>query len=201
MIDILAPFVASLEHMIKEKPSKAVGRAHNASNLDAYKLRIEAIDFTLASDDGLKLTTYDQADLILLGVSRTGKTPTALYLALNFGLKVANYPFTADDLPTFCLHEFHKKNRQKLVGLTISPERLSSIRKERRPDGRYASYIQVVIELDAIRDLFDREKVPVIDTTTRSVRGNCSIDIKYCIYAAAAPKSIAYSVSRLNNRI
>jgi [pyruvate, water dikinase]-phosphate phosphotransferase / [pyruvate, water dikinase] kinase len=169
VIDILEPFVATLERMIEEKPSKAVGRAHTANNFDAYKRRIEAIDFSLATDDGLKLSDYDQADLILLGVSRTGKTPTALYLALNFGLKVANYPFTADDLPCFRLHESHKKNRQKLVGLVISPERLSTIRRERRPIGKYADHLQVVLELDAGRELFYRENIPVVDTTTRSV--------------------------------
>ena len=101
VIDIFQPFMSTLERMIAEKSSKIVGRAHNAKNSDAYKRRIEAIDFTLGTDDGLRVNDYDQADLILLGISRTGKTPTALYLALNFGLKVANFPYTSDDLPHF----------------------------------------------------------------------------------------------------
>lgn len=169
VIDIFAPFVNTLERMMAAKSSKAVGRAHNASNIHAYKRRVEAIDFTMATDDGLRLHDYEQADLILLGVSRTGKTPTALYLALNFGLKVANYPFTAEDLPRFDLHEAHKNNRQKLVGLTISPERLADIRRERRPEGNYADYLQICMELDALNELFSREKIKSVDASTRSV--------------------------------
>jgi [pyruvate, water dikinase]-phosphate phosphotransferase / [pyruvate, water dikinase] kinase len=169
VIDIFQPFVKTLERMIEEKPSKEVGRAHNARNPDAYKRRILAIDFTLSTDDGLKLGDYDQADIILLGVSRTGKTPTALYLALNFGLKVANYPFTVEDLPHFELNHAHQKNRHKLVGLMISPERLTSIRKERRPLGNYAHHLQVSLELDALSELFHRERIPFVDTTIRSV--------------------------------
>lgn len=169
VIDIFQPFMATLERMVEEKSSKAVGRAHKAGDTDAYKQRIQAIDFTLATDDGLKTTDYDQADLILLGVSRTGKTPTALYLALNFGLRVANYPFTADDLPRFELNIAQQKNHAKLMGLMISPERLTSIRRERRAEGNYADHLQVSLELDALDDLFWREKIPFVDTTTRSV--------------------------------
>ncbi len=169
VIDIFTPFLKTLERMMASKSSRAVGRAHAASNFDAYKRRIEAVDFTMATDDGLKLYDYDQADFILLGVSRTGKTPTALYLALNFGLKVANYPFTAEDLPTFMLQAAHKKNRHKLVGLTISSERLSNIRRERRSEGNYADYLQICMELDALKDLFEREQIKSVDTSTRSV--------------------------------
>lgn len=169
VIDIFQPFMATLEHLINEKSSKAVGRAHNAKDFEAYKNRVKAIDYTLATDDGLRLLDYDEGDVILLGVSRSGKTPTALYLALNFGLKVANYPFTADDLPHFTLKDAHKKNRSKLVGLTISPDRLISIRKERRADGYYADRAQVNSELNALQELFEREKIPFIDASTRSV--------------------------------
>ena len=169
VIDIFQPFVATLERMIEEKPSKVVGRAHTANNLDAYKMRIDAIDFTLATDDGLKQSDYNHADLILLGVSRTGKTPTALYLALNFGLRVANYPFTPDDLPRFSLNDPLQNNREKLVGMIIGPERLTGIRKERRALGKYADHLQVVVELNAVKELYARENIPSVDTTTRSV--------------------------------
>lgn len=169
VIDIFQPFMATLERLIEEKSSKAVGRAHNARNSHAYQRRVEAIDFTLATDDGLRVSDYHQADLILLGISRTGKTPTALYLALNFGLKVANYPFTAEDLPRFQLNPIQEQNRHKLVGLTISAERLTGIRKERRATGKYADQLQVTLELDALKELFAREKIPFVDTTIRSV--------------------------------
>lgn len=169
VIDIVAPFMGTLERMMEEKPSKAVGRAHHAGDTDVYKKRISAIDFTLATDDGLRLHDYDQADIILLGVSRSGKTPTALYLALNFGLKVANYPFTPDDLPQFSLHKAHQHNRPKLIGLMISLERLKSIRKERFAKGNYADTAQITTELDALKRLYEREQIPYVDTSTRSV--------------------------------
>ena len=169
VIDILEPFVKNLELLIAEKPSKAVGRAHHAGDSDAYKKRILAIDFTLACDDGLRLSSYDDADIILLGVSRSGKTPTALYLALNFGLKVANYPFVVDDLPHFSLNEVHKKNRHKLIGLMISQERLMTIRKERFAKGRYAHPEQIAEELSALRELYAKEHIRVVETSTRSV--------------------------------
>lgn len=169
VIDIFRPFMHSLEVLMQAKSSKEVGQAHKVSNELAYQKRITAIDFTLATDDGLKTCDYDHADIILLGVSRSGKTPTALYLALNFGLKVANYPFTADDLPQFSLIKDHIVNRHKLIGLSISEERLFSIRKERRAEGGYSNKANIYQELTALHNLFQQEKIPFIDTTTRSV--------------------------------
>lgn len=169
VIDIFRPFMATLERLMDSKSSKEVGQAHKVGNELAYQKRVAAIDYTLATDDGLKTTDYDQADIILLGVSRTGKTPTALYLALNFGLKVANYPYTSEDLPTFELIKDHVNNRHKLVGLIISPARLLCIRRERRAGGSYADPLGIATELQALNLLFAREAIPYIDTTTRSV--------------------------------
>ncbi len=168
-IDIFAPFMARLELLMNSKSSKEVGQAHRLGNEVAYQKRVMAIDYTLATDDGLRTNDYDDADIILLGISRSGKTPTALYLALNFGLKVANYPFTADDLPEFKLLEAHKKNREKLVGLIISSERLASIRQARRANSSYAEPRAIQEELEALKALYIREQIPIIDTTTRSV--------------------------------
>lgn len=168
VIDIFAPFLANLENVLNKKSSKQVGRAHTAS-MQRYTQRTEAIDFTMATDDGLRTYDYDKADIILLGVSRSGKTPTALYLALNFGLKVANFPFTADDLPEYSLHEAHKKNHHKLIGLIVNAERLTTVRKERRPQSSYADEKQVKLELAALRALYVKENIPIIDTTIRSV--------------------------------
>ncbi|OPZ24043.1 MAG: Phosphoenolpyruvate synthase regulatory protein [bacterium ADurb.BinA186] len=169
VIDIFRPFMPTLERLMDKKSSKEVGQAHKVGNQHLYQKRVAAIEYTLATDDGLKTTDYDQADIILLGVSRTGKTPTALYLALNFGLKVANYPFTSEDLPEFTLIKAHLENRHKLVGLIISPERLLSIRRERRALGSYADPKAIAAELAALNSLFARESIPFIDTTTRSV--------------------------------
>lgn len=169
IIDIIRPFIPSLEKLMGEKSSQRAGLAHKMINVREYDERIMAIDFTLSTDDGLKVSDYDEADIILLGVSRSGKTPTALYLALNFGLKVANYPFTSEDLPEFTLTLEQKKNHHKLFGLLISVERLTSIRKERRAAGNYSNVEQVSKELLALKDLFAREKIPFVDTTNRSV--------------------------------
>lgn len=169
VIDILSPFVAKLEFLINKKSSKRAGQSYKMKNVQKYDERIMAIDFTLETDDGLKTNDYDAADIILLGVSRCGKTPTALYLALNFGLKVANYPFTAEDLPEFKLNLEQKRNHHKLFGLLISEERLASIRKERRSVGNYANIDYIKKELQALKDLLVREKIPFVDTTNRSV--------------------------------
>lgn len=169
IVDILNPFIPVLEKMISEKSSRRVGQAHKMNNHKEYEKRIASIDFTLSTDDGLNLRYYDDADIILLGISRTGKTPTALYLALNFGLKVANYPFTSEDFPHFRLKEEHKRNKNKLFGLSISPERLASIRKERNISGSYAQADHIEQELLALKDLFVKEKIPYVDTTNRSV--------------------------------
>jgi regulator of PEP synthase PpsR (kinase-PPPase family) len=169
VINIIEPFTKTLEAIINERSSKAVGRAHQVSDLDRYKRRLEAIDFSLATDDGLRRQDYDKADIIILGVSRSGKTPTALYLALNFNLKVANYPFTTDDLPKFFLTNEHKKNRHKLIGLMISEERLLTIRRERYEKSTYANPVWIHKEVFALMELYKNEQITFIDSTTRSV--------------------------------
>ena len=113
------------------------------SDIDAYMRRIEATNFALANDDGGISRNYDEADVILVGVSRSGKTPTCLYLALQYGVYAANYPLTDEELENGNLPEFLTKQKQKLYGLMIAPERLREIRKERRPMGRYSSAQQV----------------------------------------------------------
>lgn len=178
VINIIAPFNKTLETIIKERPSKAIGRAHQLLDIAIYKKRLEAIDFTLATDDGLRKQDYDEADIILLGISRSGKTPTALYLALNFNLKVANYPFTPDDLPQFHLIDEHKHNRHKLIGLMIAEERLLIIRKERYQKHSYADRSLIREEIKALKELYDREALPWLDTTTRSVEEIAALILK-----------------------
>lgn len=169
VIDIFRPFMSKLEDLMHKKSSKEVGMAHKIGDELAYQNRVAAIDFTLSTDDGLKTSHYDHADIILLGVSRSGKTPTALYLALNFGLKVANYPYTSEDLPKFKLIDAHLRNRNKLIGLNIEPQRLLNIRSQRLQLGSYADPIMIKKELSALTDLFLRENILAIDTTTKSV--------------------------------
>jgi len=135
----------------------------------AYATRIDATNFALANDDGSLVRDYERADLILVGVSRSGKTPTCLYLAMQYGIFAANYPLTDDDLESRRLPRPLEAYTRKLFGLTIRPDRLQQIRNERRPDSRYSSAAQVAFEVRAAESLFERHGVPVLDTTEVSI--------------------------------
>ncbi|EEG83507.1 hypothetical protein PROPEN_04276 [Proteus penneri ATCC 35198] len=138
-------------------------------NLSKYDARIAAIEYTLSHDDGISLRNLDQAQVILIGVSRCGKTPTSLYLAMQFGIQAANYPFTADDMDFLKLPTELKEYQNKLFGLTIAPERLAAIRGERRENSRYASIRQCRIELAEVEALFRKNNIPYLNTTNYSV--------------------------------
>jgi len=168
-LDFFATFLAPLERELQEESSHAVGRAHGMHDLGAYDQRIEATNFALNYDDGSRTRDYERADVILIGVSRSGKTPTCLYLALSYGIFAANYPLADDELDTGNLPEILAGCRDKLFGLTIAPDRLRQIRKERRSVGRYASAQQVNFELRAAEGLYKRYQVPYIDTTQMSI--------------------------------
>ena len=135
----------------------------------AYAMRIDATNFAMANDDGSVVRDYERADVILVGVSRSGKTPTCLYLAMQYGIFAANYPLTEDDLESRKLPAALEQYAQKLFGLTIKPDRLQQIRHERRPDSRYASSRQVAFEVRAAESLFERSGIPVIDATECSI--------------------------------
>jgi hypothetical protein len=135
----------------------------------AYDKRIDATNFALNYDDGVRTSDYSGADVILIGVSRVGKTPTCLYLALTYGVYAANYPLADDELESGKLPEVLESYRDKLFGLTISPERLQQIRKERRPTGRYSTPQQVRYELRAVEAIFSRYHIAYIDTTESSI--------------------------------
>jgi [pyruvate, water dikinase]-phosphate phosphotransferase / [pyruvate, water dikinase] kinase len=139
------------------------------ADLAAYTTRINATNFALANDDGAGARDYDHADLILVGVSRSGKTPTCLYMALQYGIFAANFPLTEEELESRALPTVLRAPQRKLFGLTIKPERLQQIRNERRPDSRYASAAQVQYEVRAAEALFDRQGIPYLDTTECSI--------------------------------
>lgn len=168
-LDIFDVFVEPLEAELRQKSTHEPGRAHGMSDIDSYMKRIEATNFALANDDGGVSHNYDMADVILVGVSRSGKTPTCLYLALQYGVYAANYPLTDDELETGTLPDFLSQQKDKLFGLTIAPGRLRQIRKERRPLGRYSSAQQVRFELREAEKLFKRYSVPNVDTTAISI--------------------------------
>jgi regulator of PEP synthase PpsR (kinase-PPPase family) len=164
----LFSFVGPLERELNTRSTHRAGRAHGIADLAAYTTRINATNFALANDDGTG-GDYAHADVILLGVSRVGKTPTCVYLALQYGVFAANYPLTEDDLESGRLPARVESFRRKLYALTIKPERLQQIRHERRPDSRYAARSQVAYELRAAEALFARYAIPSLDASESSI--------------------------------
>lgn len=169
ILDSFEAFLAPLEIELGTKSLHEFGRGHGKSGDSNYDIRIEATDFAIATDDGHGTRHYGQADLILVGVSRSGKTPTSLYLALQYGIFVANYPLAGDELEGSHLPKNLAPHRDKLFGLTIAVERLRQIRLERRARGTYASAQQVSFELRAAEALFRRYGIPYLDTTHSSI--------------------------------
>ncbi|MBA3563459.1 MAG: kinase/pyrophosphorylase [Gammaproteobacteria bacterium] len=168
-LDFFDAFLAPLERELAVKSTHTTGRAHGMADLKTYTLRMEATNFALANDDGASTRNYDKADVILLGVSRTGKTPTCLYMALQYGIFAANFPLADEEFETGKLPAALERYRSKLYGLTIAPARLEQIRRERRPDGRYASPQQVGFELRESVKIFQRYAIPYVDTTQFSI--------------------------------
>ncbi|SDX11364.1 posphoenolpyruvate synthetase regulatory kinase/phosphorylase PpsR [Marinobacter mobilis] len=169
MVDIFGTFLQPLESELSSSSSYSVGKSHAISNESNYERRIHAVNFALDNDDGARTRQYDEADLILVGASRSGKTPTCLYLALQYGVKAANYPITEEDLLDEKLPEALRPHKGKIFGLTIEPERLAVIRNERRPNSRYSSLKQCMHEIEEIELLYRRERIPFMNTTAYSV--------------------------------
>jgi regulator of PEP synthase PpsR (kinase-PPPase family) len=167
--DFFEAFIAPLEKVLDKPSSHATGQSHGMVDGSSYKTRIDAVNFALKNDDGANITHYDEADIILVGVSRSGKTPTCLYLALQFGINAANYPLTEEDLDLLVLPPALKKYKKKLYGLTIDPNHLQRIRQERRPDSRYCALKQCVKEVGMAEDLLQLNQLPFLNTTTVSI--------------------------------
>ena len=169
VLDLLDSFVVPLEQELGIHSTHTIGRSHTMSDAQTYHRRIEAINFALAHDDGQSAKGLNVADVILVGVSRSGKTPTSLYLAMQYGVKAANYPlipedFERDELPSAVL-----PHRRKLFGLSIAPERLAEVRHERRPNSRYASLENCQYEVAAAERLMRREGIRWLSSTTKSI--------------------------------
>ena len=169
LFDFFDAFIGPLEAVLGHKSAHAVGRSHGMGNTLAYDERVEAVNFALSYDDGARLKNLEAADLILLGVSRSGKTPTCLYLALQFGVRAANYPLTEEDLPADGLPPVLERHRQVLFGLSIAPERLQQIRQQRRADSAYASLARCRQEAQWAERLYTAYRIPFLNTTTMSI--------------------------------
>lgn len=166
--NFLEHFVAPLEQQLGVSAKPKAHRTHSIRE-NSYDYRIDAVNYALANDDGGKVDNYGHADVILVGVSRSGKTPTSLYLALQYGIKVANYPFTDDDMDELQLPPFLKKHKEKLFGLTIDAQRLMDIRDGRMSNSKYASARQCRMEVREVEKLYKQEKIPFLNTTKLSV--------------------------------
>jgi [pyruvate, water dikinase]-phosphate phosphotransferase / [pyruvate, water dikinase] kinase len=168
-IDFFETFIDPLEAGLGVKSSHTIGRSHSAMDKKEYQQRIEAINFAMAHDDGASHRELGQADVILIGVSRSGKTPTSLYLALQFGVMAANYPLIPEDFHRGKLPEALRAEKTRLYGLTIAPERLHEIRKERRPGSQYADLDNCRFEVEAAETLMRREGIRSINSTSKSI--------------------------------
>ena len=167
--NFLDQFVAPIEKILGV-PSKPKKHRTHSIHETTYDIRIEAVNYALANDDGTNLKNYGEADIILVGVSRSGKTPTSLYLALQYGIKAANYPFTEEDLgDVIKLNPALKRYKDKLFGLTIDPARLHQIRSERRANSKYASMQQCRMELREVEGLYRKERIPFLNSTKFSI--------------------------------
>jgi len=169
VLDLFGAFVEPIEQALGVKSNHSIGRSHLSASSEQYRNRIEAINFTLAHDDGQFVRGLDQADVILIGVSRCGKTPTSLYLAMQYAVKAANFPLTPDDFERNALPSIIVAHRHKLFGLSITAERLAEVRNERRPNSVYASFAQCRYEVAYAERLMRRENIAWLSSTTKSI--------------------------------
>mgnify|MGYP001170101762 FL=1 len=187
LLDMFGTFVTPLEEELGIKSHHRVGRFSDASKSKEYQDRIEAINFSLSHDDGQSHKDLEGADIILIGVSRSGKTPTSLYLAMQYGLKAANYPLIPEDFERRQLPPALLPYRRKIFGLSIQPERLSEIRNERRPNSRYASLENCRMEVSEAESMMRRSGIRWLSTTTKSIE-----EIATTILQDVRPERIAY---------
>lgn len=168
-MDLIQTFVEPLEQELGVKSTHTIGRSHNIADSDEYKNRIEAINFSLAHDDGQSNQNLAAADVILVGVSRSGKTPTSLYLAMQYGVKAANYPLIPDDFERNKLPSALLGFKKKLFGLSIAPDRLTEVRNERRPGSKYAALEQCRYEVNEAEKMMRREGIRCVSSTAKSI--------------------------------
>lgn len=168
-LDVFEGLIGKLSEVLGTAPTTLVGQTHAVTDSESYKARIDAVHFALDNDDGARTRHYDKADLILIGVSRSGKTPTSIYLSLQFGIRVANYPLTEEDLDDNRLPAVLKAHKHKLFGLMIDAERLVAIRTERKANSRYASFSQCQMELRAVEGIYISEGIKYLNVSEMSI--------------------------------
>lgn len=175
VIDFFDAFISPLETELGVKSTRVVGKSHGVNDYNEYKNRIDAINYALNNDDGTTTRYYDKADIIIVGVSRCGKTPTCLYLAVNYGIFAANYPLTEEDLEAPKLPQALQQFKSKLYGLSIDAHRLQQIRSERRPNSRYAKLSQCQHETQTALCIYKNNSIPYSDTSAISIEEIASL--------------------------
>ena len=168
-LDVFEGLISKLSDELQVLPTTLVGQTHAVTDTASYKARIDAVHFALDNDDGARTRHYDKADLILIVVSRSGKTPTSIYLSLQFGIRVANYPLTEEDLDDNRLPAVLRPHKNKLFGLMIDADRLVAIRTERKANSRYASFSQCQMELRAIEGIYISEGIKYLNVSEMSI--------------------------------
>lgn len=184
-MELFERFVEPLSVELGVPPSRQSGRSHAITKPSSYTKRIDAINFAMVNDDGVRPDNFRYADVVLVGVSRSGKTPTCLYLAMHYGLRSANYPITEEDFERGELPTEVWSAKDKIFGLTIDPQRLQMIREERRPGSNYASAARCQKDIRDAQNMFKRLGVPVLNTTNQSIE-----EISSQILRAMKPQTI-----------
>ncbi|MDR0478588.1 MAG: kinase/pyrophosphorylase [Burkholderiaceae bacterium] len=187
LLDMFCAFVQPLEQELGLKSRHRVGRFSDVSKSQSYRERIDAINFSLAHDDGQSNRDLASADAILIGVSRSGKTPTSLYLSMQYGLKIANYPLIPEDFERQQLPPAIVQYKKKLFGLTIAPDRLAEIRAERRPGSHYAALENCRYEVAEAETLMRQSSIRWLSTTTKSIE-----EIATTILQEIRPERLSY---------
>ncbi len=167
--DLFNDYISRMENDLRQESSHEMGKSHGVIDKNSYESRIRAVNYALVNDDGACLEHYQQADVILVGVSRTGKTPTSLFLALQYSVFAANFPITDSDLDNCSLPRALKPYKKKLFGLTIGAEQLKRIREERRPGSPYASLRTCQREVSQVEELFQLENISFLNVTSISI--------------------------------
>lgn len=177
-VDLLSGHLGELENIFEVSASEQLGQFHALGDMDRYFARMRAVEYAIEHDDGQSKRALDEADVIIIAPSRCGKTPTTMYLALQYGLLVANYPLTEEDFPTETLPPMVQPYASRCFGLVTSPQRLSQVRGERRPDSRYASLAECTRELRRAEELYVRNNIPFLSSATKSVEEMSAVIIQ-----------------------